>query len=69
MGDCATIENPALFKLVKEYIRQTGQGKLTYEQLRAVAGRITQEYPSVAVHLEKLGDLFNKYVGQNHCIK
>ncbi|TPX51175.1 hypothetical protein SeMB42_g01832 [Synchytrium endobioticum] len=61
MGDCATIENPALSKLVEEHIRQTGQDKLTYEQFGAVAAHVIREYPSVAVHLEKLGDLFTKY--------
>ncbi|TPX31312.1 hypothetical protein SmJEL517_g05336 [Synchytrium microbalum] len=61
MGDCATIENPALLKLVMEHIRRTGQDKLTYEQFGHIAAHMIREYPAAAVHLERLGDLFTEY--------
>ncbi|TPX51197.1 hypothetical protein SeMB42_g01833 [Synchytrium endobioticum] len=61
MGDCATIENPALLNVVTDYVHKKGQSTLTYQEFDKIARDLVQEYPILELHLKKLYEMFDKY--------
>ncbi|KAJ3079088.1 hypothetical protein HK102_004040, partial [Quaeritorhiza haematococci] len=61
MGDCSTIENPKMLKVVMDRFKKIGAQRLSFDEFESVAHEIMDHYPQTRIHLRQMEELFETY--------
>jgi NADH dehydrogenase len=64
IGDCSTIENPKLVKQLMQFFIDADDdknGRLSYDEFKTLAKKISRRYPITKSHLKKADMLFARY--------